>query len=46
MACKKGHLFCKACIVENLVNQKKQKDVDTKRFEKEQLDKASANRAE
>ncbi|CDW78899.1 methyltransferase-like protein 10 [Stylonychia lemnae] len=36
MVCKKGHLFCKICIIENLMKQKKQKDMEIKRYLREQ----------
>jgi hypothetical protein len=35
MACPGGgHIFCKFCIVENLVTQKKAKDLEFKKYEK------------
>ena len=35
MSCSHGHIFCKICIIENLMLQKKQHDVDIKRYNKE-----------
>ena len=36
MACPLGgHIFCKFCIVENLVKQKKQRESEGKRYEKQ-----------
>ena len=36
MACPGGgHIFCKFCIIENLVSQKKLKEVELRRFERD-----------
>jgi nitric oxide synthase-interacting protein len=45
VACKRGHIFCRTCIIENLVNQKKQRDAASKRYEKELIDKSILNKA-
>jgi len=28
VCCKKGHIFCRECIIENLINQKKKNDTE------------------
>jgi hypothetical protein len=35
MACSHGHIFCKVCIIENLMVQKKQHEIEFKKYEKE-----------
>ena len=37
MICDKGHIFCKMCILEYLIKQKKQKDLKNKKYEDEKL---------
>jgi len=36
VCCKKGHIFCRECIIENLVNQKKNNDISMKNYLHEQ----------
>eukprot|EP00347_Sterkiella_histriomuscorum_P009633 403340461 len=36
---KKGHLFCRNCIIENLVSQKKEKDIQNKLYMRNQQEK-------
>lgn len=35
MACDHGHMFCKACVIEYLVKQKKEKEVKNKLYEED-----------
>lgn len=32
MTCDKGHIFCKMCILEYLIKQKKEKELKNKKF--------------